>query len=213
MSYANPPQDYPPSSDRWPPAGGQGGGQPPAYPGGQQPPYGGQPQYGGQQPGWAPEPRPLPTRPGWEPPAQQALPTGEGWQPSHHASPAESRHQPPPVQRSGSGAKWAIAVAAVAVLGVLAYFFWPSSGSGFDVKVTKCQSTGSVASVGLSVHNNGSSTQTATIRVEYDDKSGKLIDSDIVQVHDIGSGDTKLVEQSTILDVDESMTCHVTAAA
>jgi hypothetical protein len=117
------------------------------------------------------------------------------------------------VQRSGSGAKWAIAAAAVAVVGVLAYFFWPSSGSGFDVKVTKCQSAGSVATVGLSVHNNGSSTQTATIRVEYDDKSGKLIDADTVLVRDIGGGDTKAVEQSTLLDADESMTCHVTAAA
>jgi hypothetical protein len=209
MSYANPPQDYPPS-DRWSPAGGQR----PPYPGEQQQqqPYDGQPPYGGQQPGWAPEPRPLPTRPGWEPPAQQALPTGEGWQPSHHASHAEtSRYQPPPVQRSGSGGKWALAVAAVAVLGVLGYFFWPSSGTGFDVKVTKCQSSGSVATVGLSVHNNGSSTQTATIRVEYDDKAGKLIDADTLLVHDIGAGDSKSVEQSTILDADESMTCHVTA--
>ena len=146
-------------------------------------------------------------------PAQQALPTGEGWQPSHHAQHEQSRYQPPPVQRSGSGGKWALAVAAVVVLGVLAYFFWPSTGSGFDVKVTKCQSTGSVATVGLSVHNNGSSTQTATIRVEYHDKAGKLIDSDTVLVHDIGAGDTKAAEQSTILDADEAMTCHVTAAA
>jgi hypothetical protein len=212
MSYANPPQDYPPSPDRWPPAGGQ----PPAYPHEQQPPYGGQPSYGGQQPGWAPEPRPLPTRPGWEPPAQphQApTGTGEGWQPTHHTSHSESRYQPPPVQRSGSGGKWTLAVIAVALVGVLAYFFWPSSGSGFDVKVTKCQSTGSVATVGLSVHNNGSDTQTATIRVEYRDKAGKMIDSDTVLVHDIGGGDTKAAEQSTILDSDEAMTCHVTAAA
>ena len=212
MSYANPPQDYPPSPDRWPPAGGQ----PPAYPYEQQPTYGGQPPYGGQQPGWAPEPRPLPTRPGWEPPAQQSLPTGEGWQPPHHAQHEQheqSRYQPPPVQRSGSGGKWALVVGAVVVLGVLAYFFWPSTGSGFDVKVTKCQSTGSVATVGLSVHNNGSSTQTATIRVEYRDNAGKLIDSDTVLVHDIGAGDTKAAEQSTILDSDEAMTCHVTGAA
>jgi len=117
------------------------------------------------------------------------------------------------VQRSGSGGKWALAVAAVALLGVLAYFFWPSTGSGFDVKVTKCQSTGSVATVGLSVHNNGSGTQTATIRVEYHDKADKLVDSDTVLVHDIGSGDTKAAEQSTILDSDELVTCRVTAAA
>jgi hypothetical protein len=210
MSYANPSQDYPPSPDRWPPAGGQ----PPAYPE-QHPPYGGQPPYG-QQPGWGPEPRSLPTRPGWETTGQQqALPTGtgEGWHPSHHAQHEQSRYQPPPVQRSGSGGKGALAVAALAVVGVLAYFFWPSTGSGFDVKVTKCQSTGSVATVGLSVHNNGSSTQTATIRVEYHDKAGKLIDADTVLVHDIGAGDTKTAEQSTILDSDEAMTCHVTAAA
>jgi hypothetical protein len=63
------------------------------------------------------------------------------------------------------------------------------------------------------VHNNGSDTQTATIRVEYRDKAGKMIDSDTVLVHDIGGGDTKAAEQSTILDSDEAMTCHVTAAA
>ncbi|WP_157437625.1 hypothetical protein [Actinoplanes subtropicus] len=213
MSYANPPQDYPSSPDRWPPAGGQ----PPAYPQQQQPPYGGQAPYGGAQPGWAPEPRPLPTGPGWGPPAQQqALPTGtgEGWQPTHHTAHGESRYQPPPVQRSGSGGKWALVVVAVAVVGVLAYFFWPSSGSGFDVKVTKCQSTGSVATVGLSVHNKGSDTQTATIRVEYHDKAGKIVDSDTVLAHDVGAGDTQPVEQSTILDADGgAVTCHVTAVA
>jgi hypothetical protein len=104
----------------------------------------------------------------------------------------------------------------VLVLGFGAYYlFGRSSGSGFDAKVTKCSASGSVATVGLEVHNRSSDTQTATIRIEYRNGAGKLLDTDTALVRDIGGGDTEHVEQSTLLttNADASMTCTVAGLA
>jgi hypothetical protein len=205
MSYANSHQGYqPPSPDeRWPQGPRHTGQQPHIGPQHSGPPHSGPqypgPQYTGQQPSWAqPTPAPaLPARPNWQP--------GSGWE----------QTPPPPLPARGSGGKWAvIAVAVVALLGIGYWLFWPSTGTGFDVKVTKCQSSGSVATVGLEVHNRSSSTQTATIRVEYHANDGKLIDTDTVLVRDIGSGDTSRMEQSTLIDAgDGGVTCKVTGSA
>jgi hypothetical protein len=178
MSYANPPQGYPPSPDRWPPAGEQGprhaGGQPPAWTPPQHPQHPQQPQQPqqpswAQPPSWAPpvqaqpvSPPQLPMRPQWEP-AQSP----QDWQ----QAPPPQREVPPPPQRSGFSATYAVLIGVVVLLlGFGAYYlFGRNSGSGFDVKVTKCSASGSVATIGLEVHNRSSDTQTATIRVEYHD--------------------------------------------
>ncbi|MFI5889455.1 FxLYD domain-containing protein [Actinoplanes sp. NPDC051513] len=147
-------------------------------------------------------------RPQWEP-AQSP----SDWQ----QAPLPQREVPPPPQRSGFSASYAVLIGVVVlVLGFGAYYlFGRNSGTGFDVKVTKCNASGSVATIGLEVHNRSSDTQTATIRVEYHDGAGKLLDTDTALVRDIGSGDTESVDQSTILDTnaDASMTCKVTAVA
>jgi hypothetical protein len=147
-------------------------------------------------------------RPTWE----LAPATQSEWQPSPH-----EREIPPAPQRSGAPTMM-IAIIAVVVVLVGAggwYLFGGSSGTGFDVNVTKCGASGSVATIGLEVHNRGSSTGTATVRIEYRDKSGKVINTDTALVRDIGGGDTERVDQSTILDADPdpTMTCHVTAVA
>ncbi|WP_433298286.1 hypothetical protein ACQP2F_43035 [Actinoplanes sp. CA-030573] len=245
MSYANPPQDYEPPSDRWPPAGEPGPRhsrpqqqqqqQPPAPPWRAEPGYGtgSLPGRAGYEPvpqqragagwdsdtGWS---RALPQtdRTGWQPAVP--LPTGGGLEPAgrdqlpvrHLPGGGEAPPPPPVPQRSGGAGKWVLLAAVVLLVGGLGYyFFMPSSGSGFDVQVTKCAAAGSMATVGLEVHNRGSSTQTATVNVEYRDAAGKRLDVGTVTVRDIGGGDTTRTEESTILDVDDGtkLTCLVTA--
>ncbi|WP_433370828.1 FxLYD domain-containing protein [Actinoplanes sp. CA-142083] len=146
-------------------------------------------------------------RPNWEP-----APSPSDWQQT-----PPPREIPPPPQHSGFSATYAVLIGVVVlVLGFGAYYlFGRSSGSGFDAKVTKCSASGSVATVGLEVHNRSSDTQTATVRIEYHDGAGKLLDTDTALVRDIGGGDTENVEQSTLLttNADASMTCKVTAVA
>ena len=173
------------------------------------------PQHGYQQPpqyrqpsdGW---PQPAPQhRPAWS-----AQPTG--WQqPVPQPAIQQPAPAPPPAPRRRSRGLWlAVAVVVVVLLGVGGYFWFTSSSSsgGFDVKLTGCSASGSMATVNLEVHNGGSTTQTANIAIEYRNGSGTAIDTGTVLVRDVPPGDTKRVEESTILDAkgDASMTCVVT---
>src|SRR5690242_16727445 len=82
-----------------------------------------------------------------------------------HAAWETREHAPDPRRSPGTNAKriGAVVVAVVLLGGAAYYLLGSSSESGFDVKVTACRAAGSMATVGLEVHNRGSSTQTATI--------------------------------------------------
>ena len=85
------------------------------------------------------------------------------------------------------------------------------SASDLDVSVTSCEFVGgalSSATVGIKVKNNGDSTRTVRVKVEYRDSAGVRVDTDTAVVRGIKPGDTARVEETTILDAEiTSGTC------
>lgn len=76
-----------------------------------------------------------------------------------------------------------------------------------SVEVTSCEFTGGdlpTGKIGYRVTNNGDSTETARVRIEYRDDSGDRIDTDTAYVRDIAPGDTVRGEESTLLDAPVS---------
>ncbi|MBF9129381.1 hypothetical protein I0C86_10405 [Plantactinospora sp. S1510] len=89
-----------------------------------------------------------------------------------------------------------------------------SAASKMDASVVSCTFTPgplSSATVGIQVKNNGVSTRTAKVGIEYRDGSGNRIDTDTAYVRNIRPGDTARVEETTLLDaeVTSAGTCKI----
>lgn len=89
-----------------------------------------------------------------------------------------------------------------------------SAASKMDASITSCTFTSgplSSAKVGIQVKNNGDSTRTAKVDIEYRDSSGNRIDTDTAYVRNVKPGDTARVEETTLLDaeVTSAGTCKV----
>jgi hypothetical protein len=90
----------------------------------------------------------------------------------------------------------------VAVVGAVA---GNSAASKMDASVVSCTFTPgplSSATVGIQVKNNGDSTRTAKVAIEYRDGSGNRIDTDTAYVRNVRPGDTARVEETTLLDAE-----------
>lgn len=83
-----------------------------------------------------------------------------------------------------------------------------NAASKMDVQITSCKFTGSEvlpsATVGYTVVNNGDSTRSVSIKIEYRDSSGARIDTDTAYVRDVKAGDTVRGEETTLLDAAPS---------
>ncbi|MDH6466380.1 hypothetical protein M2302_006588 [Micromonospora sp. A200] len=81
-----------------------------------------------------------------------------------------------------------------------------------DVQVTPCSGTGSTATIGYTVKNNGSKARRVTLEVEYRDVSGARLDTDTAYVGSVPAGDTVRGEESTFLNASPgsgTITCKI----
>jgi hypothetical protein len=128
------------------------------------------------------------------------------------------RSQPLPPKRKGlgiaiaiaGGALLLIALGTVALLALRAIAMPPLAT--FDAQVTSCSGSGSVASVGFTIKNTGTTTRDATVKIEYRDGSGARLDTDTAYIRNVRPGDTVRSEESTFLDAAPpgALTCRIT---
>ena len=152
--------------------------------------------------------------PGQQPVPPQPAPQQYG--PPAYAPPGQPYGPPPaytPPQRQGF---WSTGpgIALILVGALLLFCFGRGAirgssshdgGSDMRVEVTSCSfGDGDRATVGYRVTNNGDSTETARVRIEYRDSSGDRIDTDTAYVRSIAPGDTVRGEESTLLDAPVS---------
>ncbi|WP_280841636.1 FxLYD domain-containing protein [Micromonospora sp. A200] len=80
------------------------------------------------------------------------------------------------------------------------------------MQVTPCSGTGSTATIGYTVKNNGSKARRVTLEVEYRDVSGARLDTDTAYVGSVPAGDTVRGEESTFLNASPgsgTITCKI----
>lgn len=174
-----------------------------------------QPPPGGYPPPGQPGPYPPPGHPSGQYPPQQYTPVSGG-PPGFYPPP------PPPRKKSfwsSTGGILTIVFGAIALivvlcggLAVIGRVGDSKAMSKIDVQLTSCGGTGSVATVGYSVTNNGDRARRVTLELEYRDASGARLDTDTAYVGSVPAGDTVRGEESTILNASESgtITCKVT---
>lgn len=166
-------------------------------------------------------PGPQPEQPYSAPPASPAPgygpPTSPGPYPPPMYGPPPGYPMQPPVKKSfwksPGGITLIIALAIIVpCLGCIGFGTFgsildDSAASKMDASITSCKFTGgplSSAVVGISVKNNGDTTRTATVEIEYRDAGGTRVDTDTAYVRDIRPGDTARVEETTLLDAEVS---------
>lgn len=86
-----------------------------------------------------------------------------------------------------------------------------SAPKQIEVQLTSCTGSGSVATVGYTVTNNGSTAQSATLDIEYRDAAGARLDTDTSYVGSVPAGDTVRGEETTHLNAtpDSAITCKI----
>jgi hypothetical protein len=108
---------------------------------------------------------------------------------------------------STTGGAWTVVGIVVggvvlAVLGTVAMRALPTgqSGTSMDAELVSCRFVAGTATVGYTVTNGGSRTESATVRFEYRDSAGRRVDTDSGYVRDVAPGDTVRAEEVTLLD-------------
>ena len=162
-----------------------------------------QPPY--QAPGVPHEQHPV--SPGPHPPQQYAPP----------ASPQPYPLMPPPKKSFWSSTGGVLTIIGIVIgavillcggLAAVGLVGGQAAASKMHVELTSCEFTASdvlpSVDVGYTVTNNGDSTRSARIEIEYRDSSGARIDTDTAYVRDIAPGDTVRGEETTILDAAPS---------
>ena len=100
----------------------------------------------------------------------------------------------------------AVIVVAVVIVGAVVD---RQAAKDMDVKITGCRMESDFlpsATVDLTVTNHGDRARGASVRIEYRDTRGDLIDTDTARVASIQPGDTAHKQEVTFLDADPGPT-------
>jgi hypothetical protein len=111
-----------------------------------------------------------------------------------------------------------IVVGGVLLIGTLIALVEAGTGPhGFEAKVIGCEfdnktSAGTtIVNVDYTVKNNNRDSRRATLRIEFRDAGGNVVDDDYSQTRLIGAGDSVHGTEMTFLDVTtQSGTCEIT---